>query len=224
MKPAAIIFDFDGVIADSDVVSARAFSQALTAVGLPTTPDEAADRYTGLNRADTLEAIAAHWGERTPPDIAQRLNDHMTHAFSLGIEPIMGVIDFIGTVSHLPLAIGSSSTSAYIRGLLGQFGLEHHFGPHVYSGREHVTRGKPHPDIYLHAASVLGVDPREALIIEDSPVDARAAVAAGAQVVGLCAGGHCRPGHDARLREVGVHHIASSYGDVARLLSFGVPD
>lgn len=224
MKPAAIIFDFDGVIADSEVVSAQAFSKALTEAGLPTTPHEAADLYTGLNRADSLAAIAEHWGDRTPPDLADRLYDHASHAIAAGIAPVMGVIDFIGTVSHLPLAIGSSSASAYIRELLGQFCVAHHFGPHVYSGREHVARGKPFPDLYLHAAASLGVDPRETMIIEDSPVGARAAVAAGAQVVGLCAGGHCRPGHEARLREVGVQHIAISYADVGRLLTFGASD
>lgn len=219
MSPAAILFDFDGVIADSEVVSAAIFSRALTEAGLPTTPDEAAERYTGFNRADTLALIVEHWGERVPPDLDKRLYDHATHAMAAGIDPVVGVIDFLGSVAHLPLAIGSSSTSAYIRGLLGQFGVAHHFGDHVYSAREHVTRGKPHPDIYLHAAAVLGVDPRRAIIIEDSPVGTRAAVAAGATVIGLCAGGHCRPGHEARLRAAGAHHVAASYGDVARLLA-----
>jgi len=218
MTPTAILFDFDGVIADSEVVSSRMFSAALTEAGLPTTVDEAMDRYTGLSRADTLEKIAAHWGERTPQDLAQRLYDHATHAFASGIDPIPGVVAFLGRVAHLPKAIGSSSTSQYIRGLLGQFELAPHFGDHVYSAREHVTRGKPHPDIYLHAASVLGVDPKGAIVIEDSPVGVRAAVAAGATVIGMCAGGHCRPGHEARLIEAGAHHVVRGYDEVARLL------
>lgn len=88
----------------------------------------------------------------------------------------------------------------------------------MFSAREHVTRGKPHPDIYLHAASVLGVDPKGAVIIEDSPVGVRAALAAGATVIGLCAGGHCRSGYEARLVEAGAHHVAHDYGEVARLL------
>lgn len=66
MTPTAILFDFDGVIADSEIVSSRMFSEALTQAGLPTTQDEAMDRYTGLSRADTLAKIAAHWGRTHP--------------------------------------------------------------------------------------------------------------------------------------------------------------
>lgn len=217
----AILFDFDGVIADSEILSANMVSAALTEAGLPTTCDEALDRYTGLNCNDTLAAIAAHWGERMPVNIADRLTRHSTAAFAAGIEPVPGAAAFIRCVAHLPLAIGSSSASAYIRGLLGKFDLAAPFGEHVYSGREHVTRGKPHPDIYLHAAAALGVDPRETVIIEDSPVGIGAARAAGATVIGLCAGSHCRPGHDALLHAAGAHQVAASYAALAAQL--GLP-
>ena len=219
MKPEAIIFDFDGVLADSEIVSAAAFSRVLTQAGLPTEIDDALNLYTGLNRADTLLAIAAHWGDRTPPDIAEQLAERLIHSFAATIQPVVGAAAFVASVAHLPLAIGSSSSSAYIRDLLTQFALAEHFGAHVYSGREHVTRGKPHPDIYLHAAAMLGVDPRACVIIEDSPVGTRAAVAAGARVIGLCAGAHFRPGDEARLKAAGAHHIAADYAEVARLIT-----
>jgi HAD superfamily hydrolase (TIGR01509 family) len=219
MRPAAILFDFDGVIADSEAASAIVFSEALSAAGLPTTLEEAADRYTGLHRDDTLRVIADQWGVRVPADIAERLSVHADLVFGRGIPPVPGALAFIAALGDLPIAIGSSSTTAYLNGLVGAFGLAERFAGHVYSGREHVARGKPHPDIYLHAAAALGVDPRDTLIIEDSPVGARAAVAAGATVVGLCAGGHCRTGHGDRLRAVGVHHVAAHYGELSALLT-----
>lgn len=218
MTPAAILFDFDGVIADSEIVSAAMFARALSEAGLPTTIDEAMNRYTGYNREDVLRAIADHWGARTPADIADRLAAATSHDFASEIAPIAGAAGFIARAA-LPIAIGSSSSSGYIRNHLGRFGLERHFGAHVYSGREHVTRGKPHPDIYLHAAAMLGVDARDTVIIEDSPIGTRAAVASGATVIGLCAGGHCRAGHGAQLLAVGAHHVATSYDEVARLLA-----
>jgi HAD superfamily hydrolase (TIGR01509 family) len=222
MTPAAIIFDFDGVIADSESVSSRSFSAALCEAGLPTTVEEAMDRYTGLTREDTLAAISAYWGERTPHDIADRLARHADAAFAQGIAPVPGVKDFIASAAHLPLAIGSSSRTAYLHAHLATFGLSGRFGAHVYSGREHVTRGKPHPDIYLHAAASLGVRPEDTVIIEDSPIGARAAVASGARVIGLCAGSHVRPSLAAVLSAEGVTAVLHSYDEVADYLGIGV--
>ncbi len=219
--PNAIIFDFDGVIADSEILSSRAFSAALTEAGLTTSLQEAMDLYTGLNRDDTIAAITAYWGPLTPPDLNDRLQRHADAHFAIGVAPIPGATPFITALAAMPIAIGSSSRTAYIRGHLAKFGLEAHFGDHVYSGREHVTRGKPHPDIYLHAAAALKVDPRETVIIEDSPVGARAAVASGARVIGLVAGSHARPSLHAALAAEGVETVLPSYEAVAAHLGFG---
>ena len=92
------------------------------------------------------------------------------------------------------------------------------FGEHVYSGREHVERGKPAPDIYLLAAERLGVDIRCSVIIEDSAVGATGALASGAAVIGLAAGEHCLDGHADMLRALGVEHVARSFEEVALML------
>jgi beta-phosphoglucomutase-like phosphatase (HAD superfamily) len=81
-----------------------------------------------------------------------------------------------------------------------------------------VERGKPAPDLYLHAARELGVDIARAAIIEDSKVGATGALASGATVIGLAAGRHCFDGHDDTLRAVGVRHVAHSFDEVARLM------
>ena len=78
------------------------------------------------------------------------------------------------------------------------------------------ARGKPHPDIFLFAASKLGVSPSECLVIEDSAGGIRAAVAAGMTAVGLCAASHIREGHDLKLRDAGAAHLAHSWSDVER--------
>ena len=91
--------------------------------------------------------------------------------------------------------------------------LEAEFGNHVFSA-DMVARGKPHPDIFLYAASKLGVSPNECLVIEDSAGGIRAAVAAGMTVVGLCAASHIREGHDLKLRDAGAVHLAQSWSDV----------
>ncbi len=79
-------------------------------------------------------------------------------------------------------------------------------------------RGKPAPDLYLHAAAALGVDITRTVILEDSPVGATGAVASGAHVIGFCGGSHCAPDHAERLRAIGVHDVATTFEEVARLL------
>ncbi len=221
--PKAIIFDFDGVIADSEIASAKSFSRALSEAGLATSVEEATEYYCGLHRQQVLEAIAQRWGERVPIDMAARIAAHADTAFAEGIVPVWGAPAFIASVAHLPLAIGSSSWTDYLRRHLDRFGLAQHFGPHVYSGREHVTRGKPHPDIYLHAAAALGVAPHEAVILEDSPVGARAAVASGARVIGFTGGSHARPSLAAALTNEGVEIVLASYAEVAAHLGMPLP-
>jgi beta-phosphoglucomutase-like phosphatase (HAD superfamily) len=92
------------------------------------------------------------------------------------------------------------------------------FEPHIYSGKEHVTRGKPAPDLYLHAAGQIGVPIRNCVIIEDSKVGATGALASGARVIGLAAGSHCLDGHDDMLRSVGVREVARSFEELRGLL------
>jgi beta-phosphoglucomutase-like phosphatase (HAD superfamily) len=80
-----------------------------------------------------------------------------------------------------------------------------------------VSRGKPHPDIFLLAADKLGVSPKSCLVIEDSTSGIKAAVAAGMTAVGLCAASHIREGHQLKLREAGAVHLAKSWDEVAKI-------
>jgi HAD superfamily hydrolase (TIGR01509 family) len=108
-----------------------------------------------------------------------------------------------------PDGIASSSSIDRLQLCLSVLALEAEFGGHVFSA-DMVARGKPHPDIFLFAASRLGVRPDQCLVIEDSAGGIRAAVAAGMTVVGLCAASHIREGHDLKLRDAGAVHLAHS--------------
>ena len=107
----------------------------------------------------------------------------------------------------------------WLRGHLQHLGLADAFGSHVYSGREHVERGKPEPDLYLHAASEMGTPIGQTVVIEDSRVGAIGALASGAWVIGLAAGTHCLDGHADMLRDLGVADIADSFEELRRMLS-----
>lgn len=121
---------------------------------------------------------------------------------------------FLEALPPVPKAVASSSPTRWLRSSLERFGLAHHFGDRLFSAAEHVSRGKPHPDIYLHAARELGVAAAEVLVLEDTAPGVAAGRAAGMTVVGLCAGLHCGPGYGDRLRSAGAAPVVASYTEV----------
>jgi beta-phosphoglucomutase-like phosphatase (HAD superfamily) len=94
--------------------------------------------------------------------------------------------------------------------------LEAAFGGHVFSASS-VARGKPHPDIFLHAAKMMGVAPSQAIVIEDSGSGVEAGIAAGMTVIGLLAASHIQDGHHERLRAAGAHHVASTFKEAEQI-------
>lgn len=220
MKYHAIIFDFDGVLLESEYAGNKQIAEYLTGIGHPTTPEQSMEFFMGLSGGDFIAAIETWIGRPLPEDFHAARAEEDARVLAEGLEAVVGAVAFIdGLPNGLPRAIASSSSTDWIRRHLDHLDLRSHFEPNIFSGREHVARGKPAPDIYLHAAEALGIDIFRTLIIEDSPVGVSAAVASGAEVVGLCAGRHCGVGHADRLKGLGAHHIARSFDDVAELLA-----
>ncbi|HEX8661034.1 MAG TPA: HAD-IA family hydrolase, partial [Brevundimonas sp.] len=130
---------------------------------------------------------------------------------------VPGLAGFVEDL-ECPRCVASNATVEWIELGLARFDLTRGMGP-VFSAAVHVTRGKPHPDIFLHAAAEMKADPSRTLVIEDSTAGVLAGVAAGMRVIGLCAGGHIREGHAERLTAAGAHDIALSWDEVARLMA-----
>ncbi|WEK44512.1 MAG: HAD family phosphatase [Candidatus Sphingomonas colombiensis] len=219
MKFDAILFDFDGVLIESEAIGNRQIADYLTSIGHPTTPEQSMANFMGLSGADFLSRIEKWIGRPIPDDFHAARKAEDARVMAEGIDAVAGAIAFVESLpADLPRAIVSSSSTRWIRRHLDHIGLTNAFGDHVYSGREHVTNGKPAPDLYLYGADRLGVPIDRCAIIEDSPVGATGAVASGGHVIGLCAGSHCAPDHDQRLRALGVTAIAHDFTEVARLL------
>jgi HAD superfamily hydrolase (TIGR01509 family) len=214
---AAVIFDFDGVIADSEMLANLVLAEELTRLGLPTSLEQSYARYIGTRWDEMIARIEAALGRAVPPDWSAQLSDTMMARFRRDLAEVPGAGAFIAMLGSLPRGIASSSSPERLALCLEVLGLAEAFGPHVFSA-ELVTLGKPAPDIYLLAAERLGVAPEACLVIEDSPSGVKAAKAAGMEVVGLLAGAHIQPGHDARLRAAGADHLAPGWDAVAGLL------
>ena len=219
MKFDAIIFDFDGVLIESEFEGNQRLAELLTSLGHPTSIGEAIEHYTGLAGQDFVNAVERRIGQPLPAEFHERGRVHRDRALREGIDEVAGAIDFVRALPpELPKAVASSSSTTWVRTHLAHLGLESVFGDHVYSGREHVARGKPAPDLYLLAARQLGIEIGRTVIIEDSKVGAIGAIASGAHVIGLAAGRHCFDGHADMLRSVGVEQIAHSFDELSRVL------
>jgi len=220
MKYQALIFDFDGVLLESEYAGNKQIADYLTSIGHPTTPEESMANFMGLAGADFLAAIERWIGRPLPEDFHAAREVENVRALEEGLPAVAGAIRFVCDLPpDLPRAIASSSSVAWITRHLDHLGIRAAFGEHIYSGRQHVARGKPAPDVYRFAARQLGVPIERCAILEDSPVGVTGAVASGAHVIGLCAGSHCAPDHADRLRALGVHEIAHDFDEVARLLA-----
>jgi len=215
----AIIFDFDGVILESEYALNVTLARMLTELGHRHSVEDALSHYVGLAGKDFIAAIEQRIGCRLPNQFHEQMQDESLRAMKEGVDAVAGAVDFVRSLPpELPKAVASSSSTRWIRAHLEHLGLADAFGDHLYSGRQHVERGKPAPDIYLHAAARLGADIRSTVIIEDSSVGATGALASGATVIGLAAGGHCLDGHADMLRSLGVRHVAHSFDELAEML------
>lgn len=212
----ALIFDFDGVIADSEAIANSVLAETVTGLGHATSLDQSLARYAGRRWADAIAEIEAAIGQPLPPNFSADLKRATLDRFRTDLREVSGAADFIRRFAHIPRCIASSSSIDRLQLCLSVLGMEAEFGDHVYSA-DMVARGKPHPDIFLLAAEKLGVSPDRCLVIEDSTGGIQAAVAAGMTAVGLCAASHIREGHDVRLRDAGAVHLARSWREAEEI-------
>ncbi|HEX2764089.1 MAG TPA: HAD family phosphatase [Allosphingosinicella sp.] len=217
MKYRAIIFDFDGVIVDSEWLANTVLGEALTERGYPVTRDEALDRYSGLRWDDCYRRIEEESGLRFGRSNLGDPVDAAVAARAAEMLAVEGVESFVASQTDRMLAIASSSETWWLEQTLRRLGLSHAFGDRLYSAAG-FARGKPHPDIYLHAADRLGVPPEACLVIEDHPVGVAAGAAAGMTVIALLAGRHIRHGHEERVRAAGASLIAHDYAQVFEIM------
>jgi HAD superfamily hydrolase (TIGR01509 family) len=211
-----VIFDFDGVLVDSELLAARGYKSAFEEIGLEI-PAGIMDDAIGLKQDDIFARIEAEAGRPIPAGVSERLWARTREIFEAELESTAGLSDFLDHLTHAR-CIASSSDVERIRFSLRVTGLERYFGDAVFSTHL-VTHGKPAPDIFLYAARRMGVEPGRCVVIEDSEPGVRGAVAAGMRAIGFLGGAHIRDGHGETLREAGAGFLATNWTEVARLLA-----
>ncbi len=214
MRFEAISFNFDGVIADSKRLSTQALIETIAEAGLLIDIDDALRSFGGKRWRDVLALIEARMGRSIPETLIGQQYKKMSRRVILEVGTMPGVEAFLELTAGVPRMITGASEPIWISQTLTRFGLEHHFGEHVYTTAR-LTHDKPDPEIYRLAAEKLGIAPRRIVTIEDHTAGVSAAVAAGVTAIGFAAGSHILPGDAEAMKAAGARFIADDFEDVA---------
>lgn len=211
-----VIFDCDGVLVDSERIANEVFAKVLNdECGFSLSLDDMFQTFVGHSSSQCMTIVEEILGEKPPLHLEQRYKDEINHALSTSVKAVPGIEKAIAEIS-IPFCVASSGSHEKMQTTLGKTKLLKYFEGKLHSTLD-VGRGKPFPDIYLHAAGKMGVlDPSKCLVIEDSPLGVQGGVSAGMTVFGYA---ELMDGN--RLLEAGAHHIFSNmYNLVSEIENF----
>ncbi|MFI1534593.1 HAD family hydrolase [Streptomyces anandii] len=189
MRYDLVIFDNDGVLVDSEPISNRLLAAHLTELGHPTSYEDSIRDYMGSAMHRVHDLVLERTGKRLPDDFDDVFHSRVFAAFERDLKPVAGVTDVLEklTADGTPYCVASSGSHERIRVGHRTTGLDRWFDDGRVFSSQDVGRGKPAPDLFLYAAEHMGVRPERCVVVEDSPLGVRAAVAAGMDVYGFTA-------------------------------------
>ena len=222
-KLAAVIFDCDGVLVDSEKLALEVELEVLAGLGLTFERDDYVLRFMGLSTDAFHAAIEQESLKRLGRSIATEVrgSERLRQVMIEHLTEVPGAVEAISALKR-PKAIASSGSRAGLERKLKQTGLWDHFAPYVFSA-DHVAHAKPAPDLFLHAAAALGVAPETCLVLEDSVNGVIAAKAAGMTVWGFLGGGHAHDGLGQRLLAAGAERVVKDWPEAAGLFAGCLP-
>ena len=209
---ALVIFDCDGILVDSELITNRIFASMLNELGIPITLEDMFEQFVGRSMAACLEKIAGLLGRTMPDDFVHQYQVRTTAALQSDLKVVPGIEAVLDEIK-MPYCVASSGSHEKMRTTLGITGLLPRFQGRIFSVTE-VARGKPFPDVFLYAAAKSGAVASECAVVEDTPTGVAAGVAAGMTVYGFCA---LTPQH--RLQEAGAHYTFDSMSKLPQLLA-----
>ncbi|MFF0302506.1 HAD family hydrolase [Streptomyces sp. NPDC004562] len=213
MRYDLVIFDNDGVLVDSEPISNRLLAAYLTELGHPTSYEDSIRDYMGSAMHRVHDLVLERTGERLPADFDDVFHARVFAAFERELKPVAGAVEVLEALSArgVPYCVASSGSHERIRVGHRTTGLDRWFDDARIFSSQDVGRGKPAPDLFLHAARRMGVAPERCVVVEDSPLGVRAAVAAGMDVLGFTA---MTPAE----RLSGANELFSGMGELVGLL------
>ena len=212
-----IIFDCDGVLVDSEIISCRCTAEVLSELGFDIGEETVLKRYVGISDRSMAARIEEEWGRPLPADFRREIQSRILRAFDTELRAIDDIAEALDTIAP-SRCVASSGTSERIRRALTVTGLLDRLAPHLFSSSM-VENGKPAPDLFLFAASEMQVAPWRCIVIEDSIAGVKAGKAAGMRVLGFTGASHVDPRlHAPRLLEAGADLTFQRMRDLPELL------
>jgi HAD superfamily hydrolase (TIGR01509 family) len=217
-----IIFDCNGVLVDSEPIATAVAAEAFLRAGINMTPEMVARHFTGLRAADMFAQVEKAAGIQLPPKFATTVSAATLVRLSQEVRAIPHVAHALSWLRG-PKCVASSSTADRVRVSLDATDLSRFFGSYVFSAND-VSRGKPAPDLFQHAARQMRIEPAECLVVEDSPAGVAAAVAAGMTAIGFAGGSHGDEDLPGKLTEAGAASVITDMralkAEVAKLRGY----
>jgi HAD superfamily hydrolase (TIGR01509 family) len=211
-----IVFDCDGVLINSEEIYVAAEMDFLSRIGAQFERETYMRSFMGLSPAEWREklesAVKSETGRPLPAGFHDELGAFVLERLEADLAAMPGAFDAIGAIKSLR-CVASSTPLSRLRWKLERAGLSDLFTPHIFSS-DMVRKGKPAPDLFLHAAATMGIEPYECLVVEDSANGVLAGKAAGMQVIGFIGGKHCPLGHRSALLECGAGAIVEDFRDL----------
>lgn len=207
-----IVFDCDGVLVDSELLSCGTDAELMTQAGYPISIEALIASYIGWPKPAIWADIERRRGVPWPPGLLEKANATLMQRIETELQPVAGVADALGQIPGRK-AVASSSSVRKLHGSLNRCGLTPLFEGRIFS-TEQVAHGKPAPDVFLFCAQQCGVEMADCLVVEDSVAGVSAARAAGMPVIGFTGASHCYPGHDKALLEAGATAVVGDMHDL----------
>jgi HAD superfamily hydrolase (TIGR01509 family) len=185
LPPKLVIFDCDGVLVDSELLANQVFLEKLTALGLKLSLANLFENFVGRSMSACMAQVEQMLGAPAPVGFLAELDAATFQAFESDLKAVPGIEQVLNALdaAAIPYCVASSGSHVKMDKTLRLTGLMPRLAGRIYSATE-VARSKPFPDIYLYAASQMGVAPQDCVVIEDSPTGAEAGRAAGMKVFG----------------------------------------
>lgn len=211
-----VIFDCDGVLVDSEMLSAGVLMALMSEHGLPITPEIFRVDFLGRSFASAAAQAERRFGRPLPDGFQQTYRQRLMRRMRADLKPMAGVMELLPKIS-CRYCLATSSSPERLAVTLGVTGLAPYFAGLSFTAAE-VARGKPAPDLFLHAARLMGAEARRSLVIEDSEMGVRSGHAAGMEVWHFAGGSHVQAGY--RLPDdVVPHRVVAGMADLGAALA-----
>ena len=208
-----IIFDFDGVLVDSEILVAKSFCRYLTKRNIDF-DEKKFSKYAGKKTIQVVSELSELFNIADKKSFFNDIISLATGIYSNELRAVFGALHFLKITNHNRFIGSNSPKERIVRGLK-KSGIDNYFNEEVIISFDLVEKPKPEPDIYQKIMDVANLEKDETIIIEDSVTGIQAGVAAGIKVIGLTAGGHWYEGRSNKdLFDAGAYDVVNNYQDM----------